>query len=103
MVLLMMFTLGESASEIPAPSQPPTLSTMMLLVTVTRFHCPGSVGKLTIRAVDSIEGDARPSAALSSVPHDQVGVDDQARTDAVARRNTGSHTNCCGRCTILVE
>src|SRR5207253_767894 len=47
-VLLTMFTLGESNSEIPAPSPPATLSTMMLLVTVTRFHCPGSSGKATM-------------------------------------------------------
>ena len=47
-VLLMMFTLGESTSEIPAPSHPATLSTMMLLVTVTEFHCPGSSGKATM-------------------------------------------------------
>src|SRR6266853_5717807 len=47
-VLLMMFTLGESNSEIPAPSHPATLSTMMLLVTVTEFHCPGSSGKATM-------------------------------------------------------
>src|SRR5438105_848059 len=47
-VLLTMFTLGESNSEIPAPSHPATLSTMMLLVTVTRFHCPGSSGKATM-------------------------------------------------------
>src|SRR5579864_6628161 len=32
-VLLTMFTLGESSSEIPPPSHPATLSTMMLLVT----------------------------------------------------------------------
>src|SRR5437588_10856862 len=47
-VLLMMFTLGESTSEIPAPSHPATLSTMMLLVTVAEFHCPGSSGKATM-------------------------------------------------------
>src|SRR5437879_4837637 len=47
-VLLMMFTLGESSSEIPAPSHPATLSTMMLLVTVAEFHCPGSSGKATM-------------------------------------------------------
>ena len=47
-VLLMMFTLDESTSEIPAPSHPATLSTMMLLVTVTKFHWPGSSGKATM-------------------------------------------------------
>src|SRR5207237_3167559 len=47
-VLLMMFTLGESSSEIPAPSHPATLSTMMLLVTVAEFHCPGTSGKATM-------------------------------------------------------
>ena len=55
----MMFTLGESRSETPAPSQPPTLSTMMLLVTVTRFHCPGSVGNATI---------SEPLTALKAIP-----------------------------------
>src|SRR6266480_1455870 len=47
-VLLTMFTAVESSSEIPAPSQPATLSAMMLLVTVTVFHCLGFVGKATI-------------------------------------------------------
>src|SRR5437879_4359529 len=47
-VLLMMFTLGESTSEIPAPSHPATLSTMMLLVTVAKFHCPGSSGTVEL-------------------------------------------------------
>src|SRR5712691_5731468 len=46
-VLLMMFTATESVSEIPAPSQPATLSAMMLLVTVTVFHCRGCLGKAT--------------------------------------------------------
>src|SRR5258708_39851312 len=40
-VLLMTFTAVESSSEIPAPSQPATLSAMMLFVTVTVFHCDG--------------------------------------------------------------
>src|SRR5579863_2716713 len=39
MVLLMIFTFNESSSEIPAPSQPATLFTMMLLVTETLFQC----------------------------------------------------------------
>src|SRR6266550_8695895 len=38
-VLLMMFTATESVREIPAPSQPATLSVMISLVTVTVFHC----------------------------------------------------------------
>src|SRR5258708_3614829 len=46
-VLLTMFTSTESTSEIPAPSQPATLSAMMLLVTVTVFHCEGCLGKET--------------------------------------------------------
>ncbi len=37
-VLLMMFTFNASSSETPAPSQPATLLTMMLLVTVTEFQ-----------------------------------------------------------------
>src|ERR1700741_1434956 len=48
MVLLMTFTLGASSSEIPPPSQPATLFATILLVNVTVFHCPGSVGKATI-------------------------------------------------------
>src|SRR5579864_9843670 len=38
MVLLMMDTFSESCSEIPAPSHPATLFTMMLLVRLTEFH-----------------------------------------------------------------
>jgi hypothetical protein len=38
MVLLMMDTFSESCSEIPAPSQPATLFTMMLLVSETEFQ-----------------------------------------------------------------
>src|SRR5580692_1303858 len=58
-VLLMTFTFGESVSEIPAPSQPATLSTMMLLVTSAEFHWPGSVGKATI---------SEPLTALNEMP-----------------------------------
>src|SRR5260370_30224083 len=47
-VLLMMSTAVESRSEIPPPSQPATLSDMILLVTVTVFHCLGFLGKATI-------------------------------------------------------
>src|SRR5271165_5559658 len=43
-VLLMMFTFRASTKEIPAPSQPATLSAMMLLVTVGDHHCDGVVG-----------------------------------------------------------
>src|SRR5256886_253298 len=46
-VLLMMFTFNESRSEIPAPSQPATLSVMMLLVTVTAYQSAGVVGKVS--------------------------------------------------------
>src|SRR5215469_10898780 len=46
MVLLMMVTLSESWSEMPAPSQPATLLTMMLLVISTLFHNFGCVGKV---------------------------------------------------------
>ena len=35
MVLLMIFTFNASCNDIPAPSQPATLLTMMLLVMVT--------------------------------------------------------------------
>src|SRR6266853_4218677 len=58
-VLLMMFTAVESCSEIPAPSQPATLSAMMLLVTVTVFHWLGSVGKATI---------SEPLTAWNAIP-----------------------------------
>src|SRR5246127_142880 len=50
-VLLMMFVFRASTREIPAPSQPATLSAMMLLVTVgdhqppTRGEVEGCVGK----------------------------------------------------------
>src|SRR6266850_8484130 len=47
-VLLMMFAFNASSREIPAPSQPATLLTMMLLVTVAEYHgerepIPGNV------------------------------------------------------------
>ena len=45
-VLLMMVTFKESSSEIPAPSQPATLLTIMLLVTETLFQSDGLVGKV---------------------------------------------------------
>src|SRR5215469_14561692 len=38
MVLLVMDTFSESSSDMPAPSQPATLLTMMLLVTDAEFH-----------------------------------------------------------------
>src|SRR3974377_1073383 len=44
-VLLMMFTFRASTSEIPAPSQPATLSAMMLLVIVGDHHWFGLSGK----------------------------------------------------------
>src|SRR5215469_4842852 len=46
MVLLVMFTLNESCSEMPAPSQPATLLLMMLLVMVTSCHRFGCVLKV---------------------------------------------------------
>src|SRR5215472_3325146 len=46
-VLLIMSTLSESTSEIAAPSHPPTLSAMMLLVRVTPFQFSGLRGKAT--------------------------------------------------------
>src|SRR5205085_2491947 len=65
-VLLMMFTLGESTSEIPAPSHPATLSTMMLLVTVAEFHCPGSSGKATMSDPLTAEKAMPPPVPLSA-------------------------------------
>jgi hypothetical protein len=38
MVLLTMFTFNASCNDIPAPSQPAILLTMMLLVMVTLFQ-----------------------------------------------------------------
>jgi len=46
MVLLMMDTFVESCSDIPAPSQPATLLTIMLLVMETLFQSAGCVGKV---------------------------------------------------------
>src|ERR1035438_430679 len=46
MVLLMIFTLNASCKEIPAPSHPATLLTMMLLVMVTSCHSAGVLGKV---------------------------------------------------------
>src|ERR1035438_9478299 len=46
MVLLMMFTANASCKEIPAPSHPATLLTMMLLVMVTSCHFVESCGKV---------------------------------------------------------
>src|SRR5712664_2429636 len=45
MVLLMMLTFSASWRETPPPSQPATLSAMMLFVTVTLFHRPGRKGR----------------------------------------------------------
>src|SRR5579864_5884380 len=44
-VLLTMFTFNASSREIPAPSQPATLSAMMLLVMLGEYHCDGVFGK----------------------------------------------------------
>src|SRR5207302_9837627 len=46
MVLLMMFATNASCSEIPAPSQPATLSAMMLLVIFTEYQLEGVVGNV---------------------------------------------------------
>src|SRR4029077_19269499 len=46
MVLLMMLTLNASCNEIPAPSQPARLFTMMLLVMVTSCQCCGCDAKV---------------------------------------------------------
>ena len=44
-VLLMMLVFSASSREIPAPSQPATLSAMMLLVILGEYHWLGVVGK----------------------------------------------------------
>src|SRR5262245_57563489 len=46
MVLLMMFTANASCNEMPPPSQPATLLTMMLLVTKGAYQLFGLVAKL---------------------------------------------------------
>src|SRR6516225_11664900 len=46
MVLLTICTFNESWSEMPAPSQPQMLFTMMLLVMLTLFQRPGLLGKV---------------------------------------------------------
>src|SRR6516164_7883739 len=46
MLLLRMATFNESCSDIPAPSQPTSLLTIMLLVTETLFQSDGCVGKV---------------------------------------------------------
>src|SRR5207302_9233990 len=45
MVLLTRFTTNASCNDTPAPSQPATLLAMILLVTLTEYHCDGLVGK----------------------------------------------------------
>src|SRR6202023_4060547 len=47
MVLLTRLTANASCSDTPAPSQPATLLTMMLLVTLTEFQNAGCCGKAT--------------------------------------------------------
>src|SRR2546430_16565009 len=44
-VLLTRFTAKASCSDTPAPSQPATLLALILLVTLTEYHCDGLVGK----------------------------------------------------------
>src|SRR2546429_203981 len=44
-VLLTRFTTNASCNDTPAPSQPATLLAMILLVTLTEYHCDGFVGK----------------------------------------------------------
>src|SRR2546423_861137 len=46
-VLLMKSTFNASTSETPAPSQPAMLLVMILLVTLTEYHCSGFAGKVT--------------------------------------------------------
>src|SRR5579862_3403267 len=46
-VLFTMFTFSASCSEMPAPSQPATLSVMMLLVTFTAYQRVGRSGKVS--------------------------------------------------------
>ena len=64
-VLLMMFTSSASSSEIPAPSQPATLLTMMLFVKLVPSTNSRSLREGDhIRAVDSLEGDASSAASF---------------------------------------
>ena len=86
MVLLMMDTFNESCSDIPAPSQPARLLTMMLLVMETLFQVVGVAGERgNVGPVDLLQTDAAAAAALGRVGLDQVGVDHQSRTRAVAQ------------------
>ncbi len=86
-VLLMMLTFSASSSEMPAPSQPATLLAMMLLVTFGDHHWDGVVGNATTsEPLMFWKRKPPPLPASARVAHDQVGVDHQARPDAVARR-----------------
>src|SRR5215469_5776069 len=67
MVLLMMFTIGESCSEIAPPSQPATLLTTMLFVNVTVFHWPGSAGKVVMSVPLTLVNATPPPVPLSAV------------------------------------
>ena len=89
MVLFMMDTFSASRSEIPAPSQPAMLFTIMLLVMETLFQSFGFVLKVeTSVPLTCWKTDATAAAAVGRVALDQVGIDHQvvARTVAQSRR-----------------
>ena len=89
-VLLIRFTANESCNDTPPPSQPATLLVMMLLVTLTEYQRSGLVGKRAhFRSVDTLEADAAAGAGFRSVTHDEVGIDHQVATDAIAHRTEG--------------
>jgi hypothetical protein len=87
MVLLIRFTASASCSDTPAPSQPATLLAMMLLVTVTEFQCECGVPREVDTSVPltCLEAQAAAAAASAALPMNQVGIDHQAGTGAVAQ------------------
>ena len=98
-VLLTRFTASESCNDTPPPSQPATLLAMMLLVTLTEYQLTGQDwlhgkrGEDHFRAVDALEADAAAAAGFRRVAHDQVGIDHQAGTGAVAHRSQRRGSN----------
>src|SRR5437870_701732 len=89
-VLLMKFTFNASTSETPAPSQPATLLAMILLVTLTEYHCAGVAGKL-IAAVTRAQVPANP------VVVEFVVVGAGAEADTACPRRRGREQFVAGR------
>src|SRR5256885_917752 len=87
MVLLMMFATNASCSEIPAPSQPATLSAMMLLVIFTEYQLEGVAGTPARRFVAHYAGSQpaadRPPARPRRCGREQLVADGHVRGDRV--------------------